>query len=137
MHAEAMIRSHPALNGHIDAALLRCVEECLDCAQTCTSCADACLGESNVGDLRQCIRLNLDCADLCTVTAALASRRTGSNDAVLRAAILVCRDACQACGAECGRHASMHEHCRVCADACRRCEAACAAAADGIRPSLQ
>lgn len=135
MHAEAMIRSHPALNGNVDTELLRCLEECLDCAQTCTSCADACLGENNVADLRQCIRLNLDCADLCAVTAAMTSRRTGSNDVILRAAILVCRGACQLCAAECDRHAAMHEHCQVCAEACRRCEAACAAAADRI-PSM-
>jgi hypothetical protein len=137
MHTEAMIRTHPAVNGRVDANLLRCIEECLDCAQTCTSCADACLGESNVSDLRRCIRLNLDCADLCTATAAIASRCTGSNDAVLKAVILACRDACNACAAECESHASMHEHCRVCAETCRRCEAACTTAAGGVRPSLQ
>jgi hypothetical protein len=137
MHAEAMIRSHPALNGTVDSDLLHCIEACLDCAQTCTSCADACLGEQNVDDLRQCIRLNLDCADLCLATATIASRRTGSNGEVLRAVILSCRDACRACAAECGRHASMHEHCRVCADACRHCEDACATAADGIKSSRQ
>ena len=43
MHAEAMIRTHPALNGSINTGLLRSIEECLDCAQTCTACADACL----------------------------------------------------------------------------------------------
>lgn len=89
MHAEATIRSRSALNGNIDANLLRSVEECVDCTQTCTSCADACLGENAVSDLPQCIRLNLDCADLCTAITAIASRRTGSNDSVLRAAILV------------------------------------------------
>ena len=73
MHAEAMIRTHPALNGPVNTDLLRSIEECLDCAQTCTSCADACLGEAHVAELRQCIRLNLDCADLCAATAAIAS----------------------------------------------------------------
>jgi hypothetical protein len=33
--------------------------------------------------------------------------------------------ACAACGDECERHASMHEHCKICADACRRWEQAC------------
>ncbi|MCM5556000.1 four-helix bundle copper-binding protein [Pleomorphomonas sp. NRK KF1] len=137
MHAEAMIRTHPALNGPIDTSLLRAIEECLDCAQTCTSCADACLGEAQVADLRQCIRLNLDCTDICAATAAIASRYTGSNDDVLKAALLACRDACQACRAECERHASMHEHCRVCAEACQQCEDACVDAAGGIGLSRQ
>ena len=127
----------PALNGPVNTDLPRSIEECLDCAQTCTSCADACLGEAHFAELRQCIRLNLDCADLCAATAAIASRRTGANDAVLKAVLLACREACRACGAECGRHASMHEHCQVCADACRRCEEACMAAAEGITSSLQ
>jgi hypothetical protein len=106
-------------------ALVRCIEECYDCAQTCTSCADVCLGEEAVAKLTQCIRLNLDCADLCAVIGAIASRRTGSNEEVIRLTIEACAEVCRHCGAECERHASMHEHCRVCAESCRRCEQAC------------
>ncbi|HDR9360290.1 TPA: four-helix bundle copper-binding protein, partial [Burkholderia vietnamiensis] len=38
-----------------------------------------------------------------------------------------CAQACDACAAECGRHA--HEHCRRCAQACEACAAMCRAMA--------
>jgi hypothetical protein len=125
MHAQEMIRTHPDVRGNTNEALIRCIEECYDCAQACTSCADACLGEAMVMELRQCIRLNLDCADLCAVTGAVATRRTGSNEDVLRRLLQACETACRLCGEECARHASQHEHCRVCAESCRQCEQAC------------
>jgi hypothetical protein len=125
MHAQEMIRTHPDVHGNTNDMLIRCIEECYDCAQACTSCADACLSEDMVKDLRQCIRLNLDCADLCAVTGAVATRRTGSNEDVIRRLLQACETACRLCGEECARHASQHEHCRVCAESCRRCEQAC------------
>lgn len=125
MHIREMIGSHPDVRGMTADALLRCIEECYDCAQTCTSCADACLAEPMVDELRQCIRLNLDSADMCEAVGSMASRRTGSNHEVLRAAIQACAVACRICGEECERHAHQHEHCRVCADACKSCEQAC------------
>jgi hypothetical protein len=125
MHAQEMIRTHPDVRGNTNEALIRCIEECYDCAQACTSCAYACLGEAMVMELRQCIRLNLDCADLCAVTGAVATRRTGSNEDVIRRLLQACETACRLCGEECARHASQHEHCRVCAESCRRCEQAC------------
>lgn len=125
MHAQAMISTHPHVQGKTDDALIRCIEECYDCTQTCTSCADACLGEANVKDLTQCIRANLDCADLCAATGAVATRRTGSNEAVIRAMLEACALACDICGQECARHGAMMKHCRVCADACRTCEQSC------------
>ena len=76
-------------------------------------------------ELRQCIRLNMDCADVCAATAALATRRTGSNEEVIRKMLDACVTACRMCAEECERHASMHEHCRICATACRECERAC------------
>jgi hypothetical protein len=132
MHAQEMIRTHPDVSGNTNDALIRCIEECYDCAQACTSCADACLGEDVVQDLRQCIRLNLDCADICAVTGAVATRRTGSNEDVIRRLLQACETACRLCGAECARHAGQHEHCRVCAESCRRCEQACGEAQQSI-----
>lgn len=129
MHAHEMISTHPQVRGNTNDALIRCIEECLDCAQVCTSCADACLGEEMVADLRQCIRTDLDCADICAVTATVATRRTGSNEAVILGLLRACEAACRLCAEECARHADMHEHCRICAEACRRCEAACREAA--------
>jgi hypothetical protein len=125
MHVQEMIRTHPDVKGNTNDALLRCIEACFDCAQTCIACADACLAEDMVKQLAQCIRLNLDCADVCVATGAVASRRTGSNEQVIRQMLETCASACRLCGEECQRHADQHEHCQICAEACRRCEQAC------------
>lgn len=135
LHAHDMIATHPQVRGSTNDALIRCIEECLDCAQVCVSCADACLDEEMVADLRQCIRLNLDCADVCQATGSIASRRTGSNEALIVTMLGACEEACRLCAEECEKHAAQHEHCRICAEACRRCEAACAEAAGTITPS--
>src|SRR5690348_6151454 len=107
MHAQEMIASHPQVRGRTNAALIRCIEACYDCAQACTACADASLAEPALADLVQCIRLDLDCADLCVATGAMASRRTGSDEAVLKLVIEACAEACSRCGDECERHAGM------------------------------
>lgn len=137
MHVQQMIATHPDVGGDTNEALIRCIEACYECAQTCTSCADACLAEGMVKDLVQCIRLNLDCADVCSATGSVASRRSGSNELVIKRMIETCADACRLCGEECEKHAQMHEHCRICAEACRRCEQACRKAAETITPTLQ
>lgn len=36
-------------------------------------------------ELVQCLRPNMDCADICTATGAVATRRSRSNEAVIRA----------------------------------------------------
>jgi hypothetical protein len=125
MNIQQMLRTHPDVRGNESEPLIRCIDECRACAEICTSCADACVAEKNVNDLKQCIRLDLDCADLCAATAALATRRTGSNEGVLRSALEICAFACEVCADECEKHASMHAHCRICAEACRSCQRAC------------
>jgi len=125
MQTKEMIATHPDVRGNVNQALIDAIDAAYACAQTCTSCADACLAEEMVAELRQCIRLNLDCADVCDAVATLGSRRTGSNEQVIRKMLDACIAACRACGEECQRHAGMHEHCRVCAESCRHCEAAC------------
>ena len=132
MQATKMIQTHPDVQGNMNEALVRCIEECYSCAQTCTSCADACLAEGMVEQLRQCIRLNLDCADVCIAAGNLASRRTGSNEEVLRTMLEACALASRVCAEECESHAGHHEHCRVCAESCRRCEQACQEAVRSI-----
>lgn len=125
MSVQEMIRTHPQVRGDVNAALVRCIEECFACAAACTACADACLGEEKVQPLTQCIRLNLDCADVCNAAGAVATRRTGGNVSVIRMSLQACAEACRKCAQECESHAGHHEHCRICADACRRCEEAC------------
>jgi hypothetical protein len=132
MHAREMIGTHPAVQGQINDALIRCIEECYSCAQTCTSCADACLSERMVQELTQCIRLDLDCADICNITGRIMTRRTGSDDEVMRRMLSVCAAACRLCAEECQKHAAMHEHCRICAESCRRCMEACQELARGM-----
>ena len=132
MHVQEMIRSHPHVKGDSNDTLLRAVEACYACAQACTACADACLGEEMVADLVRCIRHDLDCADVCAATGAVATRRSGSNETVIRAMLEACATACRVCGDSCSEHAQMHEHCRVCAESCRRCEEACRAALQSL-----
>jgi hypothetical protein len=128
-----MISRHPDVKGNTNDALIRCIEECHACAQICLACADACIAEDNVKELTQCIRLDLDCADVCSATGVIASRRSGSNEPLIRQMLEVCADACRSCAAECSRHARMHEHCRLCADACQSCEEACRAALPAVK----
>ena len=126
VHMRQMLQTHPRAARQFQAAdLVDCIEACFDCAQTCSSCADACLGEDMVKALVHCIRLNLDCVDVCSTTGRLLARLTEPDQQLLRAQLQACVAACRACGAECARHATHHQHCAVCADACRRCEQAC------------
>lgn len=125
MHAQEMISTHPDVKVQVDSALIHCIEECYDCGQVCVSCADACLVEDEVARLRQCIRLNIDCSDVCFATGSIATRRTGSNEELLRSMLETCAFACRRCAEECEKHAAHHEHCRLCAETCRRCEEAC------------
>jgi hypothetical protein len=105
--------------------LAAAIDALIECAEACTACADACLSESSIAELTKCVRTNMDCADICGATARVLSRHTGYDANISRALLEACIAACKACGDECERHASMHEHCRVCAEACRACEAAC------------
>lgn len=118
MRVAEMISKHPHVEGHLNDSLSKAIEELLSCAQVCTSCADACLGEDNVADMRQCIRLNLDCADVCFAAASVATRRTGSNEEVIKAMLQAAVTSTRKCGDMCGEHASMMEHCRVCHESC-------------------
>jgi hypothetical protein len=132
MHTKEMTAAHPDVRGNVNQSLIDAIDAAHACAQTCTSCADACLAEEMVAQLRQCIRLNLDCADVCEALATLGSRRTGSNEAVIRKLLDTCITACRLCAEECARHAGQHEHCRVCAASCQHCEAACQDALSGL-----
>ena len=132
MRVRDMIPTHPDVQGRSAERLLACIEECYSCAQACTACADACLAEPQVENLRQCIRVTLDCADLCAAAGAVASRRTGSNQAVIRIALEACEAACRLCAKECEVHAAEHAHCRICAEACIACAEACHAARDDL-----
>ncbi len=127
MSTTAMITSHPNPTAGLDVELLaEAIDAASACATTCAACADACLAEESVAELRDCIRTDLDCADLCAATAAVLSRRTGSNLGTVKELLTACQMACAACADDCEGHADMHAHCKICGQACRRCEKACA-----------
>jgi hypothetical protein len=129
MSIAKMIAAHPDVAGNLNEPLATAVRHAMFCAAICTSCADACAAEEM--DMRQCIRTCLDCADICDATFKIATRRTGSNEAVLKATLLHCASVCEAFAEECERHD--HDHCRLCAEMCRECARDCRAAAETIQ----
>ena len=126
MSIEKMIAEHPDVvaSGSYNEALGRAVKHAMHCAAICNSCADACLAEEM--DMRQCVRTCLDCADVCAATSRVATRRTGSNVAVIRSLLETCVRTCEICEAECAKHDN--DHCRRCAQMCRECAGDCRAA---------
>lgn len=96
-----------------------CIQACNACALACEHCAAACLGEHDVAAMAACIRLDRDCADLCRLAAAFMARDSEQTAGLCR----LCAQACDACAAECARHA--HAHCQQCAQACQRCAEEC------------
>ena len=129
MSIAKMIAAHPDAGEDGDEPHALAVRHAMFCAAICTSCADACSAENM--DMRQCIRTCLDCADVCDATFKLATRRTGSNEALLQEMLQLCITACDICAEECARHD--HEHCRICAEMCRECARDCRAAVEAIR----
>lgn len=121
MSIRKMIALHPTANGHVNEPMAIAAKHAMYCALFATSCADACLAEPM--DMTQCIRTCLDCADICTAAAKVATRRTASNDAAVRAILSACVDACSICADECDRHD--HAHCKLCATMCRECANDC------------
>ncbi|WP_030439639.1 four-helix bundle copper-binding protein [Actinoplanes subtropicus] len=121
----AMLETYPRPIGLDHRKLAATIDALAECAQTCTSCADACLGEDMVAELITCVATNLDCADICAAAARVLSRRVGFDPTITDNVLQACIAACRACGDECSRHASMHEHCRICAESCRACLLAC------------
>ena len=100
-------------NRHLINTLANCVAEC-------NHCTNACLEEDDVKMLTRCIKLNIDCGEICGLTIAYVSRSSERAEHLLHE----CAEVCDACAAECEKHAHM-EHCRRCAEICRTCAEAC------------
>ena len=131
MSIAKMIAAHPDVAGDLNEPLALAVRHAMFCAAICTSCADACMAEDRVKEMRQCIRTCLDCADICDATFKVASRRTGSNEALLQEMLQLCITACDICAEECEKHD--HEHCRLCAAMCRETARDCRAAVESVQ----
>jgi len=127
-YARRMLGAYPGgLKLPVDADVVaRVIDAAGDCAQACGADSDADLSEPHLDDMVLCIRLCQDCEDICTALASVLSRPAAWDGSVIRPLVTACAAICGSCGAECERHAPIHEHCRVCAEACRRCEQACA-----------
>jgi len=98
-----------------------CIEACLKCAAICNHCASSCTQEEDVKIMAGCIQLDMECAAVCYTAAQLMSLGSSKAKEMCR----LCADICEACGAECGQHASHSEHCRECAGACNACAEEC------------
>lgn len=91
------------------------------CITECNHCATACLDEEKVQMLTKCIKLDIDCAQICSLTVALLARGSEHGKHLMKE----CEEVCNACAAECEKHADHHEHCKKCAEACRSCAEEC------------
>ncbi|MBC7488117.1 MAG: four-helix bundle copper-binding protein [Cytophagaceae bacterium] len=105
-----------------------CIEACLACAVECEQCATACLNEQDVSKMAKCILIDRDCADICFTTAKLLARDSQHGQHLMAE----CAEVCEACAAECDKHAHM-EHCKVCAEACRACAEECRSMAGPVK----
>ena len=121
MSIKEMIAEHPDVAGHDNEPLTQAVRYAMYCAAICNSCADACSAEGE--DRTQCIRLCMDCSDICEATYRVATRRAGSNEAIIKATLELCVQACEACAEMCEQHDD--DHCKRCAKMCRECAEDC------------
>ena len=130
MSIREMIAEHPDVAGHENEILGQAVRHAMYCAAIANSCADACAAEETVKERRGCIRACSDTSDICTATYRVASRRTGSNEAILKAMLELCAEACETCAEHCGHHDD--EHCARCAKMCRETAEDCRKAAQTL-----
>ena len=91
------------------------------CIAACEHCSSSNLRGEDLTMMATCVRNTIDCADICTITARFIARDSAHGIHLLKE----CIEVCEACAAECDRHADHHEHCRKCAEACRNCAAEC------------
>ncbi|MGB7406188.1 MAG: four-helix bundle copper-binding protein [Pacificimonas sp.] len=117
MSIAKMIASHPDVDGHLNDPLAEAVRHAMYAAAIGTSCADACVAEEHIIEMRQCFRKASDMADVATMFVAVATRRTGSNQGVIDAAMTCLKTALTACAEECERHDQ--DHCERCGRMCR------------------
>ena len=100
-------------------------DTCFACVEACERCLTACLemgaSDGKGHDMTACMKLCRDCADFCMMCGRLDAR----GSAFSMQFMALCADVCDACAAECGKHAAHHTHCRVCVEACRACAAEC------------
>ena len=115
MSIQKMISEHPAVGYNYNEQLGEAVKHAMYGAAILNSCADACLAEDM--DMANCIRRCLDASDACTAFYRMASRRTGFNEAAIKAIGAATIIACKQCLEECSKHDNAH--CKRCSQMCR------------------
>ncbi len=120
-----MMKSMPQGEMAMDMTEMQdCIEACSAAAMAATMCADADAGQ----DMARCASMCLNTADVATAMMRMMMRPTGYDATVMRSMMMACVSMGEACAAECGAHAEMHDHCRICAAACDAMVKACQAA---------
>ena len=115
MSIKEMIQDHPVVGDSYNEQLGEAVKHAMYGAAIMNSCADACLAEDM--DMTNCIRRCLDASDACTAFYRVGSRRTGFNEATIKAIGAATIIACEQCLEECSKHDNAH--CKRCSQMCR------------------
>ncbi len=96
------------------------MELLMNCAATCENCVSVSI---NDGKPLSCYPICLDCADVCI----LLFRLEAHNSSFLNQVRKLCAEICDACAAECEKHADYHPQCKACMYSCRECAEKCRA----------
>ena len=91
-----------------------------------TTCASAMMAH-NATDMVSAIRAALDCADIAAAAYRVLSRASATDPNVISAILEATAIAADRCAAECGQHASHHDHCRVHSETAQRAAELCRA----------
>lgn len=90
-----------------------------ECAQHGDECIDHCIELFKTGDvsLARCAETVNEMIVMCRALAKMATYDSPQVKAVAK----ICRDVCQACADECGKHADTHSNCKACEQSCLEC----------------
>jgi hypothetical protein len=109
-------------NQRMDAAMQRCIQECLNCHSICMATVPYCLQIGGAHAEAAHIGLMLDCAEICQTSANFMLRGSQLHARTCG----VCAEVCERCAEDCERMGddqpmqNCAEACRGCAEACRR-----------------
>ena len=107
---------HGSKNQHL-------INTAMDCIKDGNACLDHCMQSFKTGDttLAECAESVNKMLAMCTAVSQMASYNAENLGELAK----VCMKECEACKAECDKHASKHEICKMCADSCKACAKAC------------
>ncbi|HEY5710643.1 MAG TPA: four-helix bundle copper-binding protein [Allosphingosinicella sp.] len=118
----------PPGDGAPESALTKAVRSAVTCAVQCTSCADA--GVEEVMSLPQHLRDGPEVGSVCEALAWLATRQSGTNEAVIKGMLEACATACERRVQFCAGFE--HPHCSQSVQSAEDCARDCRVALDGF-----